>query len=79
MNIDFDFSDVDAFLGEGEAEILAGMEEEGKAFVEDAKATGSYTDRTGYLRASNGYEVDKSGLTLKKRSRICFICRIQGL
>ena len=50
MDVDFDFSDVDQFFEKGEAEILAGMEEEGKAFVEDAKQTGSYTDRTGCLR-----------------------------
>lgn len=65
MDVDFDFSDVEQFFESGEAEILAGMMEEGEAFVEDAKATGSYTDRSGHLRKSNGYEVDKDGLTLK--------------
>lgn len=65
MDVDFDFSDVEQFFESGEAEILAGMMEEGEAFVKDAKATGSYTDRSGHLRRSNGYEVDKDGLTLK--------------
>lgn len=60
-----DFSDVEDFLQDGTDEVLVGMKEEGEAFVEDAKATGSYTDRSGHLRASNGYEVDKDGLTLK--------------
>lgn len=65
MDVDADFSDVEQFFESGEAEILVGMKEEGEAFVEDAKATGSYTDRSGHLRKSNGYEVDKDGLTLK--------------
>lgn len=65
MDVDFDFSDVEQFFESGEAEVLLGMKEEGEAFVEDAKATGSYTDRSGHLRASNGYEVDKDALTLK--------------
>lgn len=65
MDVDADFSDVEQFFESGEAEILAGMKEEGEAFVEDAKVTGSYIDRSGHLRKSNGYEVDKDGLTLK--------------
>lgn len=68
MGVDFDFSDVEQFFESGEAEILAGMKEEGEAFVEDAKSTGSYTDRSGHLRKSNGYEVDKDGLTLKNNA-----------
>ena len=78
MDVDFDFSDVDPFFDVGEAEILAGMEEEGKAFVEDAKATGSYTDRTGHLRASNGYEVDKDGLTLKNEAEYASFVESKG-
>ena len=47
VGVDFDFSDIDEFFNEGESEVLSGMEEEGEAFVEDAKKTGSYTDRQG--------------------------------
>lgn len=65
MDVDFDFSDVEQFFELGETEVLVGIKEEGEAFVEDAKATGSYTDRSGHLRASNSYEVDKDGLALK--------------
>ena len=36
--------------------IIAGMKEEGTAFVEDAKATGTYKDHTGHLRQSNKAE-----------------------
>lgn len=56
MDVDFDFSDVEDFFREGKAEIIAGMKEEGTAFVEDAKATGTYKDHTGHLRQSNKAE-----------------------
>lgn len=69
MDVDFDFSDVEQFFESGEAEVLVGMKEEGEAFVEDAKATGSYTDRSGHLRASNSYEVNKDGLALKNDAK----------
>lgn len=78
MDVDFDFSDVDQFFEKGEAEILAGMEEEGKAFVEDAKQTGSYTDRTRCLRSSNDYEVDKDGLTLKNEAEYASFVESKG-
>ena len=68
VGIDADFSDVDDFFQEGKTEVIAGMKEEGEMFVEDAKKTGSFTDRTGHLRASNRYEADKSGLTLKNEA-----------
>lgn len=68
MDVDFDFSDVEDFLREGTDEVFAGMKEEGEAFVEDAKATGSYQDRTRHLRESNDYEVDEDGLTLKNEA-----------
>lgn len=69
MDVDFDFSDVEQFFESGEVEVLVGMKEEGEAFVEDAKATGSYTDRSGHLRASNSYEVNKDGLALKNDAK----------
>lgn len=78
MAVDFDFSDVEQFFDEGEAEVLAGMEEEGKAFVEDAKVTGSYRDRTRHLRASNGYEADKNGLILKNEAEYASFVESKG-
>lgn len=78
VGVDFDFSDIGEFFNEGESEVLSGMEEEGEAFVEDAKKTGSYTDRTGHLRASNGYEVDRSGLTLKNEAEYASFVESKG-
>lgn len=37
VGIDADFSDVDQFFEDGTSEVVAGMKEEGEAFVEDAK------------------------------------------
>lgn len=63
-----DFSDVEDFLQDGTDEVIAGMKEEGEAFVEDAKATGNYQDHTKHLRESNEYEVDEDGLILKNEA-----------
>ena len=49
VGIDADFSDVDQFFEDGTSEVVAGMKEEGEAFVEDAKATGNYQDHTKHL------------------------------
>lgn len=68
MAVDFDFSDVEPFFADNKAEVLAGMEEEGEAFVEDAKATGSYQDHTKHLRESNDCEVTEDGLILKNEA-----------
>ena len=78
VGVDFDSSDVDSFFEGGESEVLAGMETEGKAFIEDAKRTGSYQDRTGHLRTSNGYEVDKSGLILKNEAEYASFVESKG-
>lgn len=78
MDVDFDFSDVDDFFQEGKAEVIAGMVEEGEIFVEDAKATGSYQDRTGHLRRSNDYEVDEDGLTLKNEAEYASFVESKG-
>ena len=78
MAVDFDFSDVDQFFSDGESEVLTIMEEEGKVFIKDAKETGSYQDRTRHLRASNGYEVDKNGLTLKNEAEYASYVESKG-
>lgn len=67
VGIDADFSDVDQFFEDGTSEVVAGMKEEGEAFVEDAKATGNYQDHTKHLRESNDYEVNEDGLILKTK------------
>ena len=68
VGIDADFSDVDQFFEDGTSEVVAGMKEEGEAFVEDAKATGNYQDHTKHLRESNDYEVNEDGLILKNEA-----------
>ena len=68
VGIDADFSDVDQFFEDGTSEVVAGMKEEGEAFVEDAKATGNYQDYTKHLRESNDYEVNEDGLILKNEA-----------
>ena len=68
VGIDADFSDVDQFFEDGTSEVVAGMKEEGEAFVEDAKATGNYQDHTIHLRESNDYEVNEDGLILKNEA-----------
>ncbi len=65
MVIDSDFSDVDDFFDEGEWEVEKAMIDVGDASVKDAEESGSYQDHTLTLRTSNGYDVDKDGLTLE--------------
>lgn len=67
VGIDADFSDVDQFFEDGTSEVVAGMKEEGEAFVEDAKATGNYQDHTKHLRESNDYEVNEDLILKSKR------------
>ena len=64
MVIDSDFSDVDQFFDDLEWEVQKGMIDVGDDAVKDAKANHTYQNRTGNLEASNGYDVDKDGLTL---------------
>lgn len=65
MVIESDFSDVDQFFDELEWEVQKGMIDVGDDAVKDAKANHTYQNRTGNLEASNGYDVDKDGLTLE--------------
>lgn len=73
-----DFSDVDGFLQGITDSVIAGEKEEGVAFVEDAKSTGNYQNRTGNLRASNTYEADKSGLTLRNTAEYASYVEAKG-
>lgn len=65
MVIGSDFSDVDKFFDDGEWEVEKTMIDVGDDSVKDAKANHTYQNRTGNLEASNGYDVDKDGLTLE--------------
>ncbi|MFC2657646.1 MAG: hypothetical protein ACFN1F_02410 [Segatella sp.] len=65
MVVESDFSDVDRFFDDGEWEVEKTMIDVGDDSVKDAKANHTYQNRTGNLEASNGYDVDKDGLTLE--------------
>lgn len=65
MVVESDFSDVDQFFDDGEWEVEKAMIDVGDEAVKDAKANHTYQNRTGNLEASNGYDVDKDGLTLE--------------
>lgn len=65
MVIDADFSDVDKFFDDGEWEVESAMIDVGDEAVKDAEESGNYQDHTLTLRTSNGYDVDKDGLTLE--------------
>lgn len=65
MVVESDFSDVDRFFNDGEWEVEKTMIDVGDDSVKDAKANHTYQNRTGNLEASNGYDVDKDGLTLE--------------
>ena len=64
MVVESDFSDVDQFFNDGEWEVEKTMIDVGDDSVKDAIANHTYQNRTGNLEASNGYDVDKDGLTL---------------
>ena len=64
MDVTYDFSDVEAFLGEGEADMKATLDKIGQEAVDYAKEHGTYQNRTGNLRRSNKYRVDDEGLTV---------------
>lgn len=64
MDVDFDFSDVDAFFSKGEEEVIDKMIDVGDEAVRYAVDNGTYQDRTLTLRTSNDYDVDSEGLTL---------------
>lgn len=65
MVIDADFTDVDKFFDDGEWEVESAMIDVGDEAVKDAEESGNYQDHTLTLRTSNGYDVDKDGLTLE--------------
>lgn len=65
MSVNFDFSDVQPFLEQGENEVKEVEDKAGKEAVDYAVRHGSYQNRTGTLRKSNKYTVTDEGLELK--------------
>jgi len=78
MAVKFDFSDVGKFFQKGEDEVRSVEGESGKDAVEYAIKNGSYQDRTGVLRKSNGFEVDNEGLILKNEAEYASFVEAKG-
>lgn len=64
MGIKYDISDVMRDIDAIPGKVRAKFEEAGRDGVEYAKAHGNYKNRTGHLRASNGYRADEKGLEM---------------
>lgn len=62
MGVVFDFSDIEKGIDDFQKEVNSAFVSEGEEFVDDARKTGSYQDRTGHLRASNYYKAEKDGI-----------------
>lgn len=78
MDVDFDFSDVDQFLKDGEWEVQKKMIDIGDEAVKYAEEHGNYQDHTLTLRTSNDYNVDESGLTLKNEAKYASFVESNG-
>lgn len=76
--VDFDFSDVDAFIQQGKEQVMQKEAEIGAEAVEYNVLEGSYKNRTGNLRRSNGFEVDESGLTIKNTAEYASFVESKG-
>lgn len=78
MDVDFDFSDVDQFIKDGEWEVQKKMIDIGDEAVKYAEENGNYQDHTLTLRTSNDYDVDESGLTLKNEAEYASYVESKG-
>lgn len=78
MDVDFDFSDVDQFLKDGEWEVQKKEIDVGDEAVKYAEENGNYQDHTLTLRTSNDYDVDESGLTLKNEAEYASFVESKG-
>jgi hypothetical protein len=78
MAVEFDFSDVDAFIQQGKQEVMQKEAEIGQEAVEYNVREGSYQNRTGNLRRSNSFEVDESGLTIKNTAEYASFVESKG-
>lgn len=48
-----------------ESKMIEALQYEGEQFINKARSTGTYTDRTGNLRSSIGYVILKDGKTIQ--------------
>lgn len=78
MDVEFDFSDVDQFLKDGEWEVEKKMIDVGDEAVKYAEENGNYQDHTLTLRTSNDYDVDESVLTLKNEAEYASFVESNG-
>lgn len=78
VGVDADFSDVDKFFQDGEWEVQKKMIDVGDEATNYAKRNSNYQDRTGHLRASNDYDVDETGLTLKNEAEYASFVESKG-
>ena len=78
MDVDFDFSDVDQFLKDGEWEVEEKMIDVGDEAVKYAEEHGDYKYHTLTLITSNDYDVDESGLTLKNEAEYASFVESKG-
>lgn len=78
MDVDFDFSDVDQFLKDGEWEVEEKMIDVGNEAVKYAEEHGDYKDHTLTLRTSNDCDVDKDGLILKNEAEYASFVESKG-
>ncbi len=77
MDIEHDFSDVEAFFNEGYTELDSIIDSVGQEAVDYAKKNGSYQNRTGELRKSNVAKVDK-GLVLENSKEYASYVEAKG-
>lgn len=68
MVVDGDFSDLDDVFDRFDKELRYEMDQAGKLAVAYAKENGSYKDRTGNLRNSNEYHIEKDGLVIENKA-----------
>lgn len=77
MDIEHDFSDVEAFFKEGYTELNSVIDLVGQEAVNYAKENGSYQNRTGDLRKSNTARVDE-GLVLENTQEYASYVEAKG-
>lgn len=77
MDIEHDFSDVEAFFKQGYTELDSIIDSVGQEAVDYAKQNGSYQNRTGELRKSNVAKVDK-GLVLENSKEYASYVEAKG-
>lgn len=78
MGVEYDFSDVSAFMDKGKWDVQKKMIDIGAEAKEYAEVHGSYQDRTLTLRTSNGYDVTDEGLILSNSAEYASFVEAKG-